>query len=126
MARMTRIAASLLASSSLAALAACAWSVPADPGENARLRAGPPAWSIPAASPAASATGDARAYPAQAPDDGARAIYLARCSACHEPFAPTHVSAAEWPFYVSKYGPRAGLFGEERARVLRWLQANTR
>jgi hypothetical protein len=112
-----------LAALSFTALAACTWSVPADPGENARLRAGPPEWTMP---PAPAPAGGASAYPMQAPDDGARGIYLARCSTCHEPFAPTHVSAAEWPYYVNKYGPRAGLFGQERARVLAWLQANTR
>ena len=119
---------SFLSALSLAALAACAWSVPADPGENARRRSAPPAWSletpVPRTAPAAPA--GARAAPAAAPDDGARAIYLARCSACHEPFAPTHASAAEWPMYVRKYGPRAGLFGDERARVLAWLQAHAR
>jgi hypothetical protein len=123
---LTRLTASLLASTSVAALAACTWSVPADPGENARLRAGLPAWTVPATNPATPAAGDARAYPRPAPDDGAKAIYLARCSACHEPFAPTHVSAGEWPTYVAKYGPRAGLFGQERARVLAWLQAASR
>src|SRR5262245_2399706 len=122
----SRLALSLFALLSVAALAACAWSVPADPGENARLRAGPPAWTVSPEGPVSAAASDARALPQQGPDDGARAVYLARCSACHEPFAPTHVSAAEWPRYVAKYGPRAGLFGEERARVLRWLQANSR
>jgi hypothetical protein len=63
---------------------------------------------------------------ASAVDDGARAIYLQRCSQCHEPFSPRHASPAEWPGLVRKYGPRAGLFGDERGRVLRWLQANAR
>ena len=123
---LARVTASLVASSSLVLLAACAWNVPADPGENARQRSGPPAWSVPATSPATPAAGDARASPRPAPDDGARAIYLARCSACHEPFPPSHASPGEWPMFVAKYGPRAGLFGEERARVLAWLQANSR
>ena len=129
----SRLALPVLSGLSLTALAACAWSVPADPGENARLRSAPPAWSVetpvPRSGPGPAAPGiGPRAAPAARPasDDGARAVYLARCSACHEPFAPTHVSASQWPFYVAKYGPRAGLFGDERARVLAWLQAHSR
>ena len=100
-------------------LAACAWAVPADPGLNAQMRSR----SAPPAGPAASGASRA-ALPAE--DDGAGAIYRERCSKCHEPFPPTHASAGEWPVFVRKYGPRAGLFGEERERVLRWLQANAR
>lgn len=109
------------------ALGACAWSVPADPGLNAlrRSRAGADALSAPGASDVA------RPAPTQvlggaASDDGARSAYLAKCSQCHAPWPPTHATAAEWPGYVRKYGPRAGLFGAERERVLRWLQANAR
>ncbi len=103
------------------ALAACAWSVPADPGLNAAERADA------AAAPAAAepAVTSSRA-PAAADDPEARAIYLQRCSRCHEPFSPTHLSAAQWPIYVARYAPRAGLYGAERERVLRWLQANAR
>jgi len=98
-------------------LQACSWSVPADPGLNAqrrtRTRGTPPA---PPARADAPIGGDR--------DEGARALYLNHCSRCHAPFPPTHVSADRWPVFVAKYGPQAGLFGEDRARVLRWLQAN--
>ena len=67
-----------------------------------------------------------RALGGDATDDGARAIYLQRCGQCHEPFSPRHAAADEWPALVRKYGPRAGLFGEERGRVERWLVANSR
>ena len=120
---------SLVALAALAALSACAWSVPADPGTNARLRGTPAAWTTGAEGPeyaSPAAPGPARAFPGEATDEGARSIYLARCSACHEPFPPTHASPAEWPMFVRKYGPRAGLFGADRERVTRWLQANSR
>lgn len=105
---------------------ACSWAVPADPGQNARLRshgsdAGPAADSGFAAGPA-----PVRAVGGDATDDGARAVYFQRCAQCHEPFSPKFASADEWPGYVRKYGPRAGLFGGERDRVVRWLQANAR
>ena len=38
---------------------------------------------------------------------------MARCGQCHAPFSPRHASADEWPTFVRKYGPRAGLFGED-------------
>ena len=98
-------------------VAACSWSVPADPGRNARLHA-----RSSGASPAASWSPDATGFV----DDGAARIYVTKCSQCHEPFAPSHAAADEWPRFVRKYGPRAGLFGAERERVLRWLQGNAR
>ena len=103
---------------------ACSWSVPADPAENARLRshasdAGPVLDSRSVAGPVLARGGGAT-------DDGARVIYLQRCGRCHEPFSPRHASPDEWPGLVRKYGPRAGLFGEDRDRVLRWLEANAR
>ena len=118
---MTRPVLSLLAASAAALLAACAWSVPADPGLVVECRpCGPgPCGRVPAATPGAPVG-------RVAADDGARAIYLDRCSRCHEAFPPSHATPAQWPIFVRKYGPRAGLFGEERERVIRWLQANSR
>jgi hypothetical protein len=98
---------------------ACAWSVPSDPGENARRRRRPEPTAVPSAvplAPGARTTSD----PATA------AVYAEKCGACHAPFPPTHATSAEWPIYVRRYGPRAGLFGAERARVLAWLQQNAR
>lgn len=111
------------------AASACSWSVPADPGENVRLRsrgadADPAALSNPPDGSLRPAS--VRAIGGDASDDGARTIYLTRCGRCHEPFSPRRASAGEWPGIVRKMGPRAGLFGEERDRVLRWLQANAR
>jgi len=124
----------LFAASCAAALAACSWSVPADPGLVAQCRPCKPGrgrlGSVPATS-AAPAGAPASPRPAASPpspraDDGARAIYVQHCSRCHAPFSPTHATAAEWPVFVRKYGPRAGLFGADRERVLAWLQANAR
>ena len=98
----------------LGCVAACSWSVPADPGENARFRRG---------------TRDAESgttWPSGPADEGARTVYVTKCGQCHEPFAPSHATAAQWPHYVRKYGPRAGLFGAERERVLEWLQSQSR
>lgn len=100
-------------------LSACAWSVPADPGENARGRGAllaPDSASLPSAAAQAS-------LPAEA-DPAAGALYASRCAQCHEPVHPATYSAAEWPAYVDRYGPRAGLFGSQRVRVLAWLQAH--
>lgn len=94
-------------------LASCAWSVPADPGLNARLRGDRPAPAGAAPAPGSH-------------DPGAAKLYYEHCGRCHEAWHPTHLAAPEWPRYVRRYGPRAGLFGESRARVLRWLQANAR
>lgn len=104
-------------------VAACAWSVPASPGLNARLRT-PRTELVPAG--ASSTVAAPRAASAAAHDPATEALYRNRCGQCHAPFEPTAFSAAEWPIYVHKYGPRAGLFGAERERVLRWLQANAR
>jgi len=99
-------------------LTACAWSVPADPGALSRLRG--TSWA-PATAGAQTQT---VAWDDAAVDTGARELYLNHCSRCHAPFAPNTVSAGDWPRYVQRYAPRAGLWGEDRKRVLRWLQAN--
>ncbi|MFO0931791.1 MAG: hypothetical protein U1E39_03680 [Planctomycetota bacterium] len=102
----------------LPVLAACAWSVPADPGRNVRERGTPAAPAAPTARTASVATA--------VPDDGTRALYERKCGQCHAPFSPRHATPAQWPGLVRHYGPRAGLFGEDRARVLRYLQAAAR
>ncbi len=102
-----------------ASLAACTWSVPADPGQNGRERGAAPA--------AATAASLRTAAPPGAPADAAtRELYERKCGQCHAPFSPRHATPAQWPGLVRTYGPRAGLFGEERARVTRWLQAAAR
>src|SRR5262245_3667538 len=102
------------------ALAGCKWSVPADPGENVRQRGA----SIGAPERPAGALARGPGSPsagATAADDGARTMYLQRCAQCHEPFPPQHAAPGEWPGIVRKYGPRAGLFGQDRERVVHWL-----
>jgi len=130
----TRLSLALGSLLAACALAACAWSVPADPGLVAECRPCRPGCSssrdaapaigappVPLATPAKGAP-----PPSRRGDDGARTLYVAHCSRCHAAFPPTHASAAEWPVFVRKYGPRAGLFGADRERVLAWLQANAR
>lgn len=58
----------------------------------------------------------------------AEAVYRARCALCHPPWSPTDFSAADWPKYVRKYAPRAGLTRAERDAVLAYLvrEAGTR
>ncbi|MDJ0520851.1 MAG: hypothetical protein QNJ90_02120 [Planctomycetota bacterium] len=100
-------------------LTACAWSVPADPGLNSRLRDREPPPDVVQEPGIAPASRDAVAT-----DPRARALYMDHCTRCHEPIAPASIPAADWPRYVRRYGPRSGLFGADRAQVLRWLQAN--
>ena len=100
-------------------LSACAWSVPADPGLNARLRGRGAAAD---AEVSLAPSGSAGAWA----DTGARDLYRNHCARCHEPIPPASMAAADWPRFVRHYGPRAGLFGADRARVLRWLQAHAR
>ena len=98
-------------------LTSCAWSVPASPGQNALARTPKQETSMVTTS---------LETEAGAEDSATEALYLARCGRCHVAHQPTAYSAGAWPFYVHKYGPRAGLFGEERERVLAWLQARAR
>ena len=51
----------------------------------------------------------------------AAVVYRARCAICHPPWSPTDFSPAEWPRYVRKYAPRAGLTPAERDAVLAYL-----
>ena len=101
------------------AAAACSWQVPADPGLNYAQRTRPPEVARGLTAP------PTKQEVARAGEDPqARALYLNHCSRCHAPFDPRAIPAGQWPMYVAKYGPRAGLFGADRARVLAWLQAN--
>lgn len=100
-------------------VAACSWQVPADPGLNFAQRTRPAAverglTATPTREELAQARQDPRAL----------ALYSDHCGRCHAPFDPRSVPAAQWPMYVKKYAPRAGLFGADRAKVLAWLQAN--
>ena len=115
---LTRLLPAAAALVLLPSLAACTWSVPADPGLNVRERGT-------VVAPAAPTARTASVTPSVA-DDGARALYERKCGQCHAPFSPRHATAAQWPGLVRDYGPRAGLFGDERARVLRYLQAAAR
>lgn len=101
-------------------VAACSWSVPANPGRNQTLRDPSTAWTKTSTAPT-EGEGEAES---NADDAETVRIYINRCGRCHIPYPPTHVPAARWPFFVAKYAPRAGLFGEERERVLTWLMAN--
>jgi len=61
---------------------------------------------------------------ASAPPSGpvdAATVYRARCALCHPPWAPTDFAPGEWPRYVRKYAPRAGLTPDERDAVLAYL-----
>jgi hypothetical protein len=120
--RPFRAAAVPLLYRALTVVVGCAWSVPADPGRNALLRSRDTTDAGFLASTAA--PGRAQAIGGAASDDGARTLYLSKCGQCHAPWPATHATAAQWPGFVAKYGPRAGLFGADRERVLRWLQAN--
>ncbi len=101
-------------------IAACTWSVPANPGRNMALRDADTSWTTTQVSlEGADADADDPRH-----DSEAAQMYVTRCGKCHVPYPPTQVPAARWPFFVAKYGPRAGLFGADRERVLAWLMAN--
>ncbi len=105
--------------------AGCSWSVPASPGRNYSSRTPRTTAEIPP--PSGSGHELAPGHTERSGHDPAtEALYHARCGRCHVPFVPTQFSAEEWPWYVNKYAPRAGLFGSEREQVLAWLQANAR
>lgn len=97
---------------------ACRWSVPADPGENARLRSR----RAPTLADADAAFGTPRG----SADPGAAMLYYSRCAQCHAAIPPSAFPASQWPQLVERYGPRAGLFGAERSRVVAWLQVQAR
>ena len=73
-----------------------------------------------AAGLAAASLAAACASPPTGPVD-ARAVYEARCALCHPPWAPTDFAPSEWPRYVRRYAPRAGLTRVERDAVLAYL-----
>jgi mono/diheme cytochrome c family protein len=52
-----------------------------------------------------------------------RSLYVRKCALCHDLFEPTEFSAHEWPAYVKRYGPRAGLSAVQRTDVTAYLQA---
>ncbi|CAG0947845.1 hypothetical protein ANRL1_04619 [Anaerolineae bacterium] len=52
-----------------------------------------------------------------------RTMYARKCGRCHELFDPAEYAAREWPGYVKRYGPRAGLKIEDRGAVTEYLQA---
>jgi hypothetical protein len=104
-------------------LAACAWSVPADPGLNGARRS-PEAYMATAPS-GGGARGEVLAGPGT-DDPVARSLYVRHCGRCHQLHAPSHLSSEAWPGMVRSMGPRAGLFGANRERVTRWLVASSR
>lgn len=53
-------------------------------------------------------------------------VYRARCALCHPPWSPTDFSPSEWPVYVKKYAPRAGLSPAERVAVTDYLVRESR
>jgi mono/diheme cytochrome c family protein len=53
--------------------------------------------------------------------DHGRSLYLARCSVCHQPVAPSNIAAAEWPGHVEEMRERAHLSAEEARLVENYL-----
>lgn len=53
--------------------------------------------------------------------EGAAQIYRTRCALCHPAWTPSEYAPDEWPFWVNKYAPRAGLTPDERDAVLAYL-----
>src|SRR5690242_12014120 len=55
-----------------------------------------------------------------------RELYAGHCGRCHDLFDPRDFDAGEWPNFVRRYGPRAGLKSAEREDVSAYLQAAAR
>ena len=53
--------------------------------------------------------------------EGAAQLYRTRCALCHPPWSPSMHAPADWPYWVDKYAPRAGLTPAERDAVLAYL-----
>ena len=51
----------------------------------------------------------------------AETVYRARCAICHPAWSPTDFSPSDWPRYVKKYAPRAGLTPAEKEAILAYL-----
>jgi len=52
-----------------------------------------------------------------------KGLYVARCSACHEPWAPATRDVATWAREMVVMAPRARLDGNDRQLVLTYLEA---
>jgi mono/diheme cytochrome c family protein len=53
--------------------------------------------------------------------DRGRSLYVAHCSSCHQPVAPTRIPANEWPAHLEEMAERAHLSTEEASLVERYL-----
>lgn len=50
-----------------------------------------------------------------------RSLYLARCSGCHQPFAPGSRNVSEWEVEVEEMRTLAGLAPDEEQLILSYL-----
>ncbi len=55
--------------------------------------------------------------------EAGRALYVQRCSGCHNLVVPTEKQPQEWPMWVGKMAERAELTPEERGLIERYLVA---
>ena len=52
-----------------------------------------------------------------------RDLYARHCAKCHQLYDPGEFHRGQWPRFVKRYGPRAGLDAKQRAEVLAYLTA---
>jgi cytochrome c5 len=52
-----------------------------------------------------------------------RALYRARCAACHRPVAPAAIAPAAWPGEIAKMQRRAGITSDEARAIERYVVA---
>lgn len=52
--------------------------------------------------------------------------YASRCASCHQAYAPTSRTAAQWEHDLGRMKDRAGLDEQTSKAVLDWLQANAK
>jgi hypothetical protein len=67
-----------------------------------------------------------RSGTSQAALTGGRRLYIASCTGCHDLYATTAYTRAEWAQTVEDMGRRAKLDAAQRSSLLRYLTANAR
>lgn len=50
-----------------------------------------------------------------------RTLYVARCSGCHQPVAPTSIPTHEWAGHITEMRERANLTDDEAALIERYV-----
>lgn len=83
------------------------------------------AWSILLAAACGCVDGAAPKGAAE-PDAPERALYAAKCTACHRLYDPASRNAAQWPAILDRMAVKAKLTDEEEAAIRRYVSSFAR